>query len=703
MAYALPTLKDIEGTAPATPSKSAPKARYAAPTLTDIGMKAPQPSQEVAFGDTNLQVGPWDTGIPLSAQADQFLSGMGRSFVQAGRSAKQIAGMLSKEEIARNAALDKPLMSKGWAQAGDIAGNIAMTAPLAVGTLPGVVGGGLKALGMRGAGNAIAKSLAAEAALTGAAQSQLRPTEEGESRAGNAVEGGLGGLAGYAVMRPVTALASKGINAIRNKWSDPFAQNIDRIAREHGVDLSIGDSTRSPGWRAFEDATKDIPFAGRKPVMERQAGQVQDMLHSLRENMRPELDVTDAAGAKIAEYATPEDMMVGELQRNFQKLTAEKDELFAEVGKVAAANPKVTKVDFSKTKPAVQQLLKSHPDIFASFKGTDQRLMQLLSGLDESLQKQGRNKTTGKFADKATYEEAQWLRQELGGVLGAAEKQAQTGTLNPNAVGKLKQVYKAVNADLDDWGTNAKNEPVHAAYKTAQDFYKDNVQPFKKDPTLRKVVSEFAPFDADLAKKEFFKEGRGNLAGRVMKFMTPEGQKAAQFSIIEDLTKRALNNDKETGLDITAFLNQAKRMDAPASQVYDPSVLKQMSDVEEVLRAAQRSENYMSGSPTTGRYMAAQAARTTAPYLMTGAAVAGASVAPVLTGVGMGGLLMGSNILNKMGANPIGKRMLMGSTKLGGLQPLIDMATTRIGSPALYHGLQEYEQGQGDESQAEWQ
>jgi hypothetical protein len=660
---------------------------YAYPSLDDMGMAPPKPKRQVSFGGGNFKIGPFDTGLKMSPGVDKTLSGIGQSFYQTGRAAKQLVGQYTRKEADDAAELDAPLLDTLGGGLGSLGGTIAQSAVVPVGAAAGTVGAGVRAAGAPRLGTALAASLPLDALVSGAVMSQMRPLKTGESRVKEAALGAAGGLGGYALMRPMTAAASKLVNTVRGKWGDPVAQALHKKALNHGVDLTVGDVTKSPAWQSFENLSRDVPLSGRKDIMERQAGQVQDMLYSLREDMRPSLDVMDDTG-KLITYATPEQMTVGELQRNFAKLTKEKDDLFTKVGEIAAANPKVGKVDFDETSKQVQQLLKHHPDIFASFKGTDQRLMSVMRGLDDSLANQGRNKT-GRFAPKATYAEAQWMRQELGSILAAAEKQAQNGTLNSSAVGKLKQVYKAVNKDLDNWGVKPANEPIHKAYKEAQDFYTENVVPFKRDPTLKKVVNEFAPFDEDLALNTFFKEGRPNLAEKVMKFQTPEGQRAAQFVIVDDLVNKAVNTSKDTGLDISAYLNRARKLEDPSGKVFSPQVKQHMDDVDDVLKAAQRSQNYLDSSGNTGRYLAMRGVQTL-PYLVAGGAAYGASGGDIgTTGAGILGLLALTRGLNSVGANPVGKRMLMSSTQLpGGLQSIADLVTTRGGAPMLKRGLE---------------
>jgi len=108
---------------------------------------------------------------------DKFRAGMGKAFVDVGRGAGQVLGMGDRASIDESRKLDAPLMNTGAGMAGNIAGNVAAYAPLAL--VPGantVVGAG----------------------LTGAAVGATQPVGEADSRLKNtAIGAGVGALAQY--------------------------------------------------------------------------------------------------------------------------------------------------------------------------------------------------------------------------------------------------------------------------------------------------------------------------------------------------------------------------------------------------------------------------------------------------------------------------------------------------------------------------
>ena len=112
----------------------------------------------------------------------KFNAGMGKAFTDIGSGAAQMVGMgPSAAEVQDRRSLDKPLMDTGAGMAGNVAGNVAMLAPLAV------VPGGATVAG---------------AGTLGALAGALQPTETPQDRLGNMAVGGLLGGGTQAVAGP---------------------------------------------------------------------------------------------------------------------------------------------------------------------------------------------------------------------------------------------------------------------------------------------------------------------------------------------------------------------------------------------------------------------------------------------------------------------------------------------------------------------
>ena len=141
---------------------------------------------------------------------ERFNAGMGKAFADVGRGAQQLVGMgPSAADVRERRALDKPLMNTGAGMAGNISGNIAALAPLAV------VPGGASVGG---------------AAALGAVAGGLQPAEGMEDRLGNmatgaALGGGTQAAAGpgaraageWGAKREMAAALRKSQNAVRDQ------------------------------------------------------------------------------------------------------------------------------------------------------------------------------------------------------------------------------------------------------------------------------------------------------------------------------------------------------------------------------------------------------------------------------------------------------------------------------------------------------
>lgn len=121
----------------------------------------------------------------------KFNAGMGKAFTDIGSGAAQMVGMgPSAAEVQDRRSLDRPLMDTGAGMAGNVAGNVAMLAPLAV------VPGGATVAG---------------AGTIGALAGALQPTEGVQERMANMAMGGaLGGATQAAVGPGARALGEWG-------------------------------------------------------------------------------------------------------------------------------------------------------------------------------------------------------------------------------------------------------------------------------------------------------------------------------------------------------------------------------------------------------------------------------------------------------------------------------------------------------------
>lgn len=126
---------------------------------------------------------------------DKFRAGMGKAFADTGRGIGQLVGLVDQKDIDEAKRLDSHLMSSGAGMAGNIIGNIATYAPLAF--IPGantIAGGG----------------------TIGAISGAIQPVGSEDSRAMNAVVGGVLGGSVPAVIRSGRTIKAAAV--------DPFTE-----------------------------------------------------------------------------------------------------------------------------------------------------------------------------------------------------------------------------------------------------------------------------------------------------------------------------------------------------------------------------------------------------------------------------------------------------------------------------------------------
>lgn len=209
---------------------------------------------------------------------EKLLAGVGKAFVDAGRGVGQLAGDLAEgvgmdrpswaptqadiEEVRRR---DAPLMNTGAGVTGNVLGNIATFAPLAL--IPGA--------------NTIAGG-ATIGALTGAAM----PVAEGESRGGNAAIGGVAGGALPAAARayrvgkaalvdPFTEAGKQRIvggtlNRAAGDRERTLANLLQRKAATPGVNLTTGQASGDAGIASLERAASAVDPGGFQSIKDDQ-------------------------------------------------------------------------------------------------------------------------------------------------------------------------------------------------------------------------------------------------------------------------------------------------------------------------------------------------------------------------------------------------------------------------------------------------
>jgi hypothetical protein len=161
------------------------------------------------FKDKYGPTAPRSTGLLTSAaEYRDILAGAGKAFVDLGRGAGQLLGLVSNEDVQASRERDAPLMETGEGRVGNIVGGIAATAP---------------ALAIPGA------NTVAGAAAIGGAYGALQPSTSTKERLTNTAVGGIvGGGTQYVGQKIASFLGTK----IANKAAKAVTERSQNAVRD---------------------------------------------------------------------------------------------------------------------------------------------------------------------------------------------------------------------------------------------------------------------------------------------------------------------------------------------------------------------------------------------------------------------------------------------------------------------------------------
>jgi hypothetical protein len=222
---------------------------------------------------------------------------------------------------------------------------------------------------------------------------------------------------------------------------------------------------------------------------------------------------------------------------------------------------------------------------------------------------------------------------------------------------QLKQVYKALTADLEAAAADAGPEAVRAV-KRANRFYASGMK--RIDDVLEPILKKGDPEDIFKAAVSGTKEGATTIRG-VMKSIPEESQKVLASTMLRRLGRATPGQQNELGEAFSAetFLTNWNRIAPEAKKtLFSPMTPAMRSDLDKVAAVA---ANMREGSKVFAN--PSGTAQATANHM-----TAGAALISVLTGnfgvaAGIAGGVASSNLSARLMTNPDFVRFLAGSTK----------------------------------------
>lgn len=454
------------------------------------------------------------------------------------------------------------------AGAGNIAGNLAATAPFmfvggeaADALLPEASGGVLSGLGREAAKNAISGAI-------GSGAQYVAPGSD-SSHIENALEGGALGAGLPLALRPVGKLFSAGVSGISKIGSrirPSVNPEIQAAAKSFGITPSVGEMSGSVPYQKLETALEHVPFSGMGKVRATNAQQFK----TAAQNLLNQYDV----GAQ-----DPNQLIREGAQKVLNENRATAGKLYDKVAAMAAR---------PRTGVASPLLPGEAPNTvnMASTQGAAKNIIDQFSGNQDLNAEPGFLKDVQPYtqAQPRTYEAARKLRSQLGQLQAAAG----FGTPESLAYGNLRT---ALEKDMDNYALSH-GADLSNAYKTAQDFYKQNVVPFKTIAPLKSLVS--GKMDTDTILSSFIKNNRPELAGKLMSKLPSDAQNAVRWNVLQKgFDKANLGGTREgASIDPQRFATYWENLGNTKSALFEPQDQALIDGYAKLARAMPRSATY---------------------------------------------------------------------------------------------------------------
>lgn len=153
-----------------------------------------------------------------------------------------------------------------------------------------------------------------------------------------------------------------------------------------------------------------------------------------------------------------------------------------------------------------------------------------------------------------TYKEIRDLQKNIGSELERVRAGLATGAYSPSQESALSRMYASMSQDVDAWAAprvvNGKQvfTPAGAAHAQAMEQFRQTVVPFRQDPDIYRLVSSRTTgLDYDRAAETFNRKLTNNVetADLAMNLMSPKGQQAAQYSVVNDARAAGMRIDPD--------------------------------------------------------------------------------------------------------------------------------------------------------------
>lgn len=463
------------------------------------------------------------------------------------------------------------------------------------------------------------------AAAAGAALGATEFVPEGGDRLTNIGVGGGTGAGVSAGLKGITALGTRGINALRGRL-DPESQAIQNLAQQQNIPITVGDITRGPLTQKAEVLGEQIPIIGlsgfRQTQQKSAAIATQDLLDGFSVN---------GDWAKIAQTS---------LNNKATKIRAASGKLFNKVNRLA--DP-LGPVPVSRMNQVATKILDEEKRK-AAF--ADDQLINAIEkySTNPNANFSGLNSIRSDLADD--------IRDFFSG---------KNAIVGKKGVQKLQQIKNALDEDMNSFAQGHGGQ-IKIAWDRANTFFKERVVPFK-DSAIAKAAKSDTP---DEIYKAFITRNQRGGGGRdrAQKFfnaLDKRGQDAVRFGMLEDAMTAAKG---ERGIFSPArFAQSLEGIEEAAGVFFRGADKAKLRGFTKLMRHIERAGQFAENPPTGQRLMI--------PALGVGAIISFPAAA------GIAGI---SLAIKTLFGTEAGKRILLSANQTGskGLDRLIDQATGLI-------------------------
>lgn len=553
-----------------------------------------------------------ETGANQRAGAQQGLLDIGQGLKQLGLSAAQESRLFppgTAEQYTRDVE-----QQRAWFEQSPAGQSTA-------GTIGRLAGGTLPYMAIPGGQGALLPRMAQNAGI-GALIGGTQFVPEGGSRLNATLGGVAGGAIGTGVGEGLSYGAAKLNNAAMARFGSDRAADIIEQGNIHNVPVFHPDIATNPISPKAGVALEDMPGVGMAQPR-------------ITQNQK----AREAAQRLVGKYATGSDDIGQAYQmsmgRRFDDVTKRKAELYQRVSDLSGD----AKVPTAKMQQQAQELIDAEMQKPAAY----QRAEYI-----KALQKytQSPNESFGGL---------QLLRGQVGDEISDITKGQPTTNASATRNALLK-VKSALSQDMQEYATSAGPE-IAKAWRQADRYYRTAYVPLRDQKLIKNARQTPEP---DQIHKQFVQDGKRDRARMFYNALDGEGKATVRYGIVSNAYEKAW--DAERGIFSPAkFATEMKRQEAAAGLFFRGEAKQELDGFRRLMRAVQRSGQYMENPPTGQRLLAGS--------VLAGGAGAVASGIPAMPYLASA---VGSTAgLRLLFTHPTGRNLLAASSRLEG-RPLVE-------------------------------